>query len=76
MSSTPVAAAKKAATQIRHQHDLTHALKVYVTETTRGSAGKEFGYKITHTRNPNPEVYISGRSKPLLLKYIVNAVSI
>ena len=71
----PVSAAKKAFSKICGKSKIRGVctLTVTIKETTRGSAGKEFTYKVKRVKKP---VTVQHGDSPVVHKFIVKAVSL
>lgn len=74
--SSPVSAARKAASQVRRHTKEKGDVKVYIKETTRVSKKKPFGYHVKFKSNPKPKVPVKGRKEAIHFKYIVTATKV
>lgn len=74
-SLKPVSAAKKAFSKICGKSKIRGVctLTVTIKETTRGSAGKEFTYKVKRVKKP---VTVQHGDSPVIHKYVVKAFSL
>jgi len=70
LSSTPSGASRKAATRVCRESKIKGqcSLVVTVRETTRGSLGKEYSYRVNRIKLRNPDVVMRD-GKEVVYKY-------